>query len=73
MTDETKQPAVQSAVQPAPATQIVEVAEGPNATVHADMVKTAHAAPDGAVQFIVHEDGSKSVRYADTPQRREED
>jgi hypothetical protein len=69
MTDETKQPAAQ----PALATEIVEVAEGPNTTVHADMVKTAHAAPDGEVQFIVHPDGSKSVPFADTPQRREED
>jgi hypothetical protein len=66
MSDETNHPAV-------PATRTVTVAEGPNATAHADMAKTAHAAPDGTVQFIVHEDGSKSVAYADTPLPRKED
>lgn len=57
-----------------PLTRTVEVAEGPNATAHADQATAAHATPEGEESpFVTNDDGSKSVRYADAPQRREED
>lgn len=55
-----------------PLVRTSEVAEGPNPDANADQAKAAHEASSGDA-FITHEDGSKSVRFADTPQRREED
>lgn len=79
MSDEQKTPSGPDTTPPKvdkdgrPLAREIAVAEGPNDTAHADQAKAAHAAPDGDVEFITHEDGSKSVPYADTPQRREED
>lgn len=53
-----------------PLTRTVEVAEGPNTGVHLDQAAQAHAQPTDA--FITNPDGSKSVAFAEPPQRREE-
>lgn len=77
MSDEQQKPSVIDTTPPThdadgrPLTTSVVVAEGANTDVHAHQAKDAHAQP--AEAFITHGDGSKSVAFADTPRRREED